>query len=530
MKLDIATLAFITSILFAMQSVAVFVQYRLNRRYAGIGWWLCGAVLEAVGFLLMLTLYFPSIRFLSVLANPSVITGQIFLGIGASRFVGKKDCRWLSFVLSALFILPYLYFILVQNSIWGRSITVYAATAVIAAKIAVTLFTGRKKPFLASACFLASVFLGYSLIQTVMTVVTFILPPIRTYSELSLLPVRAVAFVAPPVWSVLWTTGFIIMLNQRLHAEIIEEKEKLRRVFNTSPDAHLITRISDSLVVDVNDGFLSITGYGREEMVGNLIPRFNLWVSSADRSRFLECLLAAGAVNCQESDFRRKDGSVFNGSISGRILTIDGVPHAVSTVRDITESKIAQAKIQDLVQQLEFEKRAAELNAVTDSLTSLMNRRYFDDALRTEFFRLKRSGAPLSLIILDIDHFKNFNDTYGHLAGDNCLRQMGSILRIVVKRLSDVVARYGGEEFVVIMPETESSGAFAIAEQIRQGVEDLAIPHADSDTADHVTVSLGVVTVHTGSMDEPEQVVALADRALYEAKHGGRNRIVTGGL
>ena len=167
----------------------------------------------------------------------------------------------------------------------------------------------------------------------------------------------------------------------------------------------------------------------------------------------------------------------------------------------------------------------AQLNSVTDSLTGLANRRYFDDALETEFYRLKRSGSNLSLIMLDVDHFKKFNDSYGHLARDDCLRLIGTTLKTIVLRMPDIVARYGGEEFVVILPETDNNGAKVLAERIRKAIEALAIPHSTYELAKNVTVSLGVVTVYPNRLESPEQVVALADEALYCAKKGGRNRI-----
>ncbi|AFM40650.1 diguanylate cyclase (GGDEF) domain-containing protein [Desulfosporosinus acidiphilus SJ4] len=197
----------------------------------------------------------------------------------------------------------------------------------------------------------------------------------------------------------------------------------------------------------------------------------------------------------------------------------------VFIIRDITERKRAEQKIQALFQQLEIEKNAAQLNSITDSLTGLANRRYFDEALRTEFFRLKRSGSTLSLIMLDVDYFKSFNDSYGHLAGDNCLRQIGTTLKTIAGRAPDIVARYGGEEFAIILPETEYNGTETLAERIRKAVEDLGIPHTASYTAEYVTVSIGVVTVYTTELSLPEQVVALADDALYSAKKRGRNRI-----
>jgi diguanylate cyclase (GGDEF)-like protein len=185
----------------------------------------------------------------------------------------------------------------------------------------------------------------------------------------------------------------------------------------------------------------------------------------------------------------------------------------------------ADRRAQGMLRQRERELDFAQTNAMTDSLTRLANRRHFDDALNREFFRLKRSGAPLSLIMLDVDYFKRFNDSLGHLAGDDCLQQVASALSAVVERAPDLVARYGGEEFAVILPETDPMGALSLAERIRQAVEELAIPHPDSLSAGHVTVSLGVVTVSPAGLGAPEAILALADEAMYGAKQGGRNRV-----
>lgn len=168
--------------------------------------------------------------------------------------------------------------------------------------------------------------------------------------------------------------------------------------------------------------------------------------------------------------------------------------------------------------------KALRLAATTDALTGLANRRRFNEVLNTEFFRLKRSGAPLSLIILDVDYFKRFNDRYGHVQGDECLRAIGQAIKASVHRPSDLAARFGGEEFMVIAPETGANGALALAERIRHAVTRLEIPHEDNTAAPHVTASLGVATRYASELETPESLVELADQALYQAKHSGRNQ------
>ncbi|GAB0057071.1 Response regulator PleD [Candidatus Magnetaquicoccaceae bacterium FCR-1] len=163
--------------------------------------------------------------------------------------------------------------------------------------------------------------------------------------------------------------------------------------------------------------------------------------------------------------------------------------------------------------------------AITDGLTGLSNRRHFDGALEKEHQRLARSRGLLSLILFDLDHFKAFNDTYGHLAGDDCLRQVGGMVLQTLTRVADLGARYGGEEFVCLLPETSHDGAVVMAEKLRAGIQGLKIPHAKSSAAKMVTTSLGVVTVRCIAGRSPLHVVALADEQLYAAKSAGRNRV-----
>lgn len=160
-----------------------------------------------------------------------------------------------------------------------------------------------------------------------------------------------------------------------------------------------------------------------------------------------------------------------------------------------------------------------------DGLTGIANRRYFDSYLVQAWNQDKRDSHELSLVMLDVDFFKLFNDTYGHLAGDDCLRQVAQAIRSVVKRPSDLVARYGGEEFAIIMPNTPIGGALTVAENIRQAVENLGILHQKSVVRDVVTISLGVACIKPVEVQTPEILIQAADHALYEAKKNGRNRV-----
>ena len=175
-------------------------------------------------------------------------------------------------------------------------------------------------------------------------------------------------------------------------------------------------------------------------------------------------------------------------------------------------------------QQEAINKRLEAISTV-DSLTNLANRRYFDDALLRELLRSQRTKTPISLILLDIDFFKQYNDEYGHLAGDNCLRLISTVLQENVKRPGDMAARYGGEEFCIIMPDTDQRGAMKLAEQIKQDVVSLNIPHQKSRITNHVTVSMGIASMVPGLQVTTSTLINAADKALYTAKKDGRNLI-----
>ncbi len=165
--------------------------------------------------------------------------------------------------------------------------------------------------------------------------------------------------------------------------------------------------------------------------------------------------------------------------------------------------------------------------AVLDDMTQIANRRRFDEYLHNEWTRLTREKAPLSLIMGDIDYFKPYNDTYGHPAGDQTLKQIARAISRAVKRPGDLVARYGGEEFSVVLPTTDIDGAMKVANRIQVEIQNLSISHARSEVGEFVTLSLGVSTIRPKLESSPDELVAAADEALYEAKAQGRNRIIT---
>ena len=197
-----------------------------------------------------------------------------------------------------------------------------------------------------------------------------------------------------------------------------------------------------------------------------------------------------------------------------------GIIGSVGILTDITQRK-----------QAEFALRRANLElqrlASLDGLTRLANRRRFDEFLKQEWLRMRREKAPISVVLADIDHFKLYNDTFGHIAGDECLRTVARVIRQCVRRPADLVARYGGEELGIVLSKTDSGGAMFVAEMIRAAVLNLKTAHPASLTKPFVSLSLGVSSTYPSKKTSAETLLATADEALYDAKGQGRNRAVS---
>jgi len=218
----------------------------------------------------------------------------------------------------------------------------------------------------------------------------------------------------------------------------------------------------------------------------------------------------------------------------------DVVEQVCITLFDTTDTAIYQLRLTRAIDELDKEKEAQqrlivqleeaqvtlERLATRDGLTGLANRRFFDETLNTEWRRAMRESTPLSLLMLDVDFFKRYNDAYGHQKGDACLQFVACAMMGEMLRASDLAARYGGEEFVVILPTTTLQGATVVGERVRAAVARLGMPHSASDVAEYVSASIGVATVVPTPRSTPAQLIAAADAALYRAKREGRNRVV----
>ncbi|MTV50341.1 diguanylate cyclase [Heliobacillus mobilis] len=208
-----------------------------------------------------------------------------------------------------------------------------------------------------------------------------------------------------------------------------------------------------------------------------------------------------------------------------RVELLARIRSALTLKEEMDRRKAREEELLEVTRSLqEVVKKLKTLSAL-DGLTELANRRRFDEYIQAEWKRAVRNQRAFSLIMADIDFFKAYNDTYGHLGGDECLKIIARLLEFFARRPGDLACRYGGEEFALILPETDCDGALQLAEAIRLAVEERGIPHQASSITDKVTVSMGVVTVVPKPGDSLEAFIDRTDQALYEAKRTGRNRV-----
>ncbi|WFU24112.1 diguanylate cyclase [Bradyrhizobium sp. CB1717] len=307
--------------------------------------------------------------------------------------------------------------------------------------------------------------------------------------------------------------------RQRMAQALAANEAHFRLLAEQSSD--MVTRIGlDNRLLYVSPSCQRMIGWSPDELLGKSAVA---GIHEEDMERVEQAVTALKNGEAEEARFvyrqrHRQNGDIWveaalhvtRASDSGEI---DGV---VAVVRDMTEQKDLQDKLAAL--------------ATTDGLTGLANRRTFDERLTDEWARARRDGTQLSLLLIDVDHFKKFNDHYGHLAGDGCLRALSRILSAHARRPADLAARYGGEEFAVLLPDTGPDGCAEVGEAIRHALRDLAMLHAQNPPSRLVTVSVGAAaSLPSETTADSSTLVAAADRALYAAKDSGRDRLVMSG-
>jgi len=306
------------------------------------------------------------------------------------------------------------------------------------------------------------------------------------------------------------------------------EAEFFVNLFQEIPEA-IVLSDNSGRILKVNREFTLLFGYSEAEARGRLIDELVAPEEFLEEASTITEAVAHGQKFTLEAVRRRKDGSLVHVSLLGVPIINRNKQVAVFGIyRDISARVKAERSLLESRRQLEEANALLELTSNLDGLTAIPNRRSFENFYELEWRRASREMKWISLIMIDVDFFKSFNDRYGHPDGDKCLRQIAQALQ-VINRAGDIVARYGGEEFVAVMSGTSLLGARHMAEQMRERVDELRIPHECSSAASHVSISLGVASQIPDAKGCPRDLLMKADQALYMAKARGRNRVAVVG-
>jgi diguanylate cyclase (GGDEF)-like protein/PAS domain S-box-containing protein len=289
------------------------------------------------------------------------------------------------------------------------------------------------------------------------------------------------------------------------------------------------------MIVDGMDEGLMLLGLDGRIQYANPASERCLGASGRELAgRPLSALLAEPAANDYAAFFDDRDDAAALERCRGTREVLLHQPEGSLRAMDLSLSPMASSEqlFVALLHDITHHKQSAnalQRAALADPLTGIANRRHFDACLEREWQRAIRTARPLSLLVLDVDHFKLYNDLLGHAAGDQCLQAVASTLQSHALRATDLAARYGGEEFVLLLPDTPFAGAAKVAEAIRADVERLRVPNPRSSTSDFVTISVGAATIVPTQFDDIRSLFLAADRAMYDAKDAGRNQVLAVG-
>ena len=512
--LDMRTVIFLSVISNIVCTLFIVQLWRQSRNhFAGMAFWVLDFVFQALALVLIIQRGAIPDWMSMVLSNTLVIAGAILGFMGLERFLGKIGPQIHNFLLLAFFIIVHGYFILVQPSLAVRNLNLSVVLLLVCFQCLWLLWRRVELTMRPLTFGVGMVFGGYCAVSIV-RIVEYFVGAHAGGDYFHSGAFQTLVLVSYLMLFILLTYSLVLMVNKRLLMEIGTQEEKFAKAFHSAPYAITLTRLSDGTVVDVNESFVAITGYDRAEVLGGKTMDLHIWEHEEDRAAVVDALTRNGKVHGMELRFRNKSGGAVTGLFSAEIILIDGEKNILSSISDITERKRVEEALRD------SEQRYRELS-ITDDLTQLYNSRYFYHQLKMEIDRVDRYGQPLTLLLLDLDDFKRFNDAYGHVEGDQVLSRLGQVVKRCLRQ-TDSAYRYGGEEFTILLPMTTSADGAVTAERIRTEFKmELFSPAPGQDV--HVTVSIGL-----GQYKQQEDMKAFVhrvDQLMYQGKKNGKDRV-----
>jgi diguanylate cyclase (GGDEF)-like protein/PAS domain S-box-containing protein len=505
MIIDIRTLMllyFIVNVINVGAIVVVLSQYQ--KRFQGISLWLASMVCQALGIgLILLRNILPDIITI-VFANTLFVLGIIFLLIGLEEFIGVKRAHTHDIVLLFLFMFSMYFFDVLRPNLSMREILISLMIAVFNIEIAWLLFRKVPPGFCPTIRMTGPVVGGYILAS--LTRIFFLVIAPRTTSDFfdtSLIDSFTITIYIS--LSICMIVILISLVTRRLLNEIQLQEEKFNKAFHSAPYAILLTRLADGKILDVNEGFTKIIGYQIAEVLGKSTLDLHLWVTDQDRYKFVENISKNKKIDPFEQQFRKKSGELMTGLFSSETIEINKEELLLSSIGDITE--LSQIK-----QQLQIE-------ATHDHLTGLPNRKLFYDRFLIAQAFAQRYRKHLAILSLDLDNFKEVNDTLGHDAGDQVLIEVAKRLTTVLRKV-DTIARFGGDEFVLLLSEIKQrENVVEVTQKIMRSFQS-AIQIDDHEF--FLSASIGIA-LYPDDGDYASDLIKKSDKALYYVKRNGRN-------
>jgi len=344
MTIDVPTLYIVLVLLNFLQMIALYAQFKINKTYDGVGWWLLWSVFSLFGFGFTLLRDIPGIfAAVAILQNSAIVFGSIFVYIGMARFLNTKESPTAITTILLLFFSGFLYFLFVEDSSDRRGIMVNIALTTFAVITAVTMLTNPISSINNMMRFIAASLIVHGCLLLYRSYLMLWLPSSVDMFEpvfYNILPVIDAIII-----TLILTFGLIMLINQRLQSDITVTKNHFQSIFNLAPGAVLISTVEDGKIVEVNETFSLITGYGREEAIGKTTQELGLWQHNTDREWVVNDIKIYGQFLNREVKLNRKSGEEFIGLISGSVISLNDKPHIISNTQDVTEKYLAEEKV-----------------------------------------------------------------------------------------------------------------------------------------------------------------------------------------
>jgi len=504
--LDLRTVVFTNIVTFTICTLmVVLLWYQSRKRFAGMSFLVFDFAMQAAAtFLLAMRGFIPDWMSMT-LANVLVFAGSILGYMGLERFVGKISSQVHNYILLALYGLAFNYFAFNQTDLAIRNLLVSLGLLTIWFQC-MWLMLYRVEPGMRQLTLgVGLVFGAFCLVNIVRIAEFFTSPhPVNDFFQSGLF--QALVMITYHLLMILLTFSLVLMVNKRLFLDLKTEEEKFSKAFHSSPYAITLTRLEDGRIMEVNEGFVNISGYRYEEVAGKTTFDLHIWANEEERAAVVDELSRNGKVQGRELHLKNKAGELLTGLFSAEVITINNEKCVLTSVSDISERKRMEEEIREM--------------SLRDPLTELYNRRGFFTIAEQEIKKANRARKKMQIIFIDCDGLKWINDNLGHEEGDRALTATADILRRTFRE-SDLIARVGGDEFAVLSIYTTDIDQEVFERRLQQHIDGY---NESGSRRYKLAMSWGTSVYDPESPISFYELMAAADKLMYANKRAKANR------